>query len=239
MPKSAKTSIATEISFQLRDAILRGTFPPNSKLRLEDLSAEYGVSMSPVREALMRLAGEGFVVSEDQRGFKVAMTSLENLEEVTALRALLEPFALRIAIERGGLEWEERLVATSHRHTRIEQSEGYVPFLDEWEKAHHGFHLALIAGCAMPMLVQFCGTLHDQSDRYRRLYLSERPPQRNVAKEHAEIVAAALSRNADLACRLLKEHCTRTGAAVQKYMKEAIEAEEKAARNNRRSPVTA
>lgn len=226
MSKTAKPSIATELAFHIRDGILRGAYQPNSKLRLEELGSTYGVSLSPVREALLRLAGEGFVVSEDQRGFRVAMTSLDNLEEVTALRALLEPFALRMAVERGDLQWEEKLVATSHRLKRIEQSDGFLPFLDEWERAHHEFHLALISGCGMPMLVQFCSTLHDQSDRYRRLYLKDHPPQRNVAKEHADIVTATLARDGNKACALLRQHCERTGAMVQKFMRAALKAEE-------------
>jgi DNA-binding GntR family transcriptional regulator len=218
---TAKTSIASTLTFRLRDAILRGVFAPNAKLRLEELGASYGVSLSPVREALLRLTGEGFVVSEDQRGFRVAEASAKNLEEVTALRSHLEPFALRLAIERGDAKWEENLVVVFHRLTRIEEKNGFVPFLDEWEQTHREFHLGLVAGCGMPMLVQFCSMLHDQSDRYRRLFLKQRPPQRNVAKEHAAMVEAVLSRNADKACALLLQHSQRTGAAVQAFMQES------------------
>lgn len=217
---TAKLSIASTLTFRLRDAILSGTLLPNTRLRLEELGAQYGVSLSPVREALLRLAGEGFVVSEDQRGFRVAEASPQNLEEVTALRAHLEPFALRLSIERGDLKWEEDLVALFHRLTRIEQKDGFVPFLDEWEQAHREFHLGLVSGCGMPMLVQFCAMLHDQSDRYRRLFLKKRPPQRNVAKEHAAIVDAVLKRNADKACELLLKHSQRTGATVEAFMRE-------------------
>ncbi len=215
-----KRSIAGDLTSRLRAEILRGTLTPNSKLRLEELACRFSVSMSPVREALLRLAGEGFVVAEEQRGFRVAITSLQNLEEVTALRAHLEPFALRLSMERGDLDWEERLVACSHRLKRIEQSDGFVPFLDQWERAHRDFHLALIAGCGMPMLVQFCSTLHDQSDRYRRLYLTDRPPQRNVAKEHSRILAAILARDTEAACGLLTQHDERTGKVIQSFMEE-------------------
>jgi GntR family carbon starvation induced transcriptional regulator len=217
---TTKMSIASNLTQQLRDAILRGQIPPNAKLRLEELGANYGVSLSPVREALLRLSGEGFVVSEDQRGFRVAAASAENLAEVTALRALLEPFALRLAIQSRDVKWEEGLVAIFHRLTRIEQQDGYVPFLDEWEQTHRDFHIALIAGCGMPMLLHFCSTLHDQSDRYRRLYLQKRPPQRNAAKEHAAIVEAVLAHDAEAACAMLLEHIERTGATVLAFINE-------------------
>lgn len=215
-----KLSIATTLTNQLRDAILRGQIKPDTKLRLEELGATYGVSLSPVREALLRLSGEGLVVGAEQRGFRAAQTSIDNLAEVMELRSHLEPLALRLGMERGGVRWEEQVVGVFHRLTRIEEQDGYVPFLDEWEQAHRDFHLALVSGCNLPMLVQFCSMLHDQSDRYRRLYLKKRPPQRNVAREHADIVKAVLARDPDKACQLMFEHSRQTGEAVLAFMKQ-------------------
>lgn len=217
---TAKLSIASTLTSQLRDGILTGRLMPNTRLRLEELGTRYGVSLSPVREALLRLAGEGLVVSEDQRGFHVAEASIANLDEVARLRAHMEPFALRASIGCGDLAWEENLVSMFHRLTRIEQRDGFVPFLDEWERTHRDFHLALIAGCGMPMAIHFCATLHDQSDRYRRLFLKNRPPQRNVAKEHAAIMKAALDRDADTACGLLLAHSEQTAENVKAFMHE-------------------
>ncbi|MDP3495260.1 MAG: GntR family transcriptional regulator [Hyphomonadaceae bacterium] len=218
---ASKSSIASSLTNQLRTAILSGSFAPDSRLRLEELGASYGVSLSPVREALLRLCGEGFVVSEDQRGFRVAQASLRNLQEVIALRAILEPYALRESIDQGDVRWEESLVAVFHRLTRIEQKDGFVPFIAEWERAHREFHLCLVAGCDMPMLQQICAQLHDQADRYRRLYLTKQPPQRNVAREHVEIVEAVLARDKDRACSLLLEHTRQTGALVHAFMMSA------------------
>lgn len=218
---SAKASIASTLTGRLREAILTGAVLPESRLHLESLGALYGVSLSPVREALLRLVAEGFVVAEDQRGFRVVEASIKKLAEVTALRAHMEPFALRHAIASGGVAWEEKLVAVFHRLTRIEQRDGFVPFLDEWEQAHREFHLCLVAGCDMPMVTQFCAVLHDQSDRFRRMFLKERPPQRNVAQEHAAIVDAILARDADRACDLLRAHSVQTGEAVQAFMRES------------------
>ncbi|MDX3908174.1 MAG: GntR family transcriptional regulator [Pigmentiphaga sp.] len=218
---SSKVSIASTLTTRLREAILSGEVLPESRLHLESLGEQYGVSLSPVREALLRLVAEGFVVAEEQRGFRVVEASVKKLAEVTALRAHMEPFALRHAIERGDLAWEEKLVAVFHRLTRIEQRDEYVPFLDEWERTHREFHLCLVAGCDMPMVTQFCSVLHDQSDRYRRLFLKNRPPQRNVAQEHAAIMDAVLARDADLACDLLQAHSKRTGETVQAFMRGA------------------
>lgn len=216
--KSVKASRATVLTDDLRNAILRGVLAPNARLRLEELGASYGVSFSPVREALLRLCGEGFVVSEEQRGFRVAETSVEKLEEVITLRCVLEPLALRLSIERGDPKWEEGVVAISHRLKRVEQTPGLAPYDEEWENVHRQFHQALIGGCDMPMLMQFSNMLHDQTDRYRRLYLKDRPPKRNVAREHTDILAAVLARDADRACARLLEHTRQTGAAIQALM---------------------
>lgn len=220
---ASKASIASKLTDRLRNAILWGEIAPSTKLRLEELSANYGISLSPVREALLRLTNEGLVVGEDRRGFRVADASARDLAEVTEVRSRLEPLALRIAMERGDLQWEESLVAIFHRLKRIEERDGFVPFLDEWEQAHRDFHLSLVAGCGLPMLVHFCSTLHDLSDRYRRLFLQDCPPQRNVAGEHKAILEAVLDRDADKACMLLCEHSARTGATVMAYMQRCSE----------------
>ncbi|MEK7946185.1 GntR family transcriptional regulator [Pigmentiphaga sp. YJ18] len=211
---STKT-VATQLVPQLRDLIANGSFPPNTKLKLQELGQTFGVSLSSVREALLVLSTQGFVVGEDQRGFRVVDASAANLAEVTTLRAQFEPYALRIAIERQDRAWEEKLVGIFYRLSRIEKEDGYVPFLDEWERAHREFHLCMIGGCQMPLLLQFCSNLHDMSDRYRRIYLSrDMPPQRDVAAEHSAIIDAILKRDADTACELLRTHSQRTGAAA-------------------------
>jgi len=67
----------------------------------------------------------------------------------------------------------------------------------------------------MPLLRQFCATLHDQSDRYRRIFLKNNKPDRNVPKEHAEIAQAVIERHTREAAQLLRRHIERTGRNVQ------------------------
>ena len=217
---SLKTSIASTVRDQLRTAILKGELAPRQRLRLEELGASYRVSLSPVREALLRLMGERLVVGEDQRGFAVAETSLANLDEVMALRMLLEPHALRLAMACGGIDWEERLVALAHRLRRIEAEFAAPLALEDWEQAHREFHLALLSACGMPLLLDFCSMLYDLADRYRRLYLARHPPQRDVGAEHEEILRLAVARD-HAACDLLHEHIQRTGIVVAAFMRES------------------
>lgn len=210
-------TLSTTIASTLRAAISNGELEPGSKLRLDELRVTFGVSLSPLREALSRLYAEGFVVMEDQRGYRVAPVSEDNLVEVTKLRGMVECFALRESIANGDDKWEGEVVASLYRLNKLEK-------LDEaadksaWEAAHRELHHRLISACRMPLLLAFSSTLHDLNDRYRRLFLISRPIDRAVRREHTEICNAALDRNADLACQILTEHIERTGANVRKAL---------------------
>lgn len=218
-PRHART-IADALDVQLRAAILRGDIAPGAKLKLEELRERFGVSLSPLREALSRLAAEGLVLAESQRGFRLPEASGERLAEVITLRCQLEPFALGESIRRGGDEWEERLVAVFHRLSKLERADPRAAKtrVEDWERAHREFHEALISACSMPILLQFCGVLNDLSDRYRRLFLARNPLDRNVHGEHQAILDAALARKAERAAALLRRHVERTGTNVLRAM---------------------
>lgn len=213
---AAISTLASTLAGQIRLAILWGELPPGAKLRLADLREQYEVSLSPLREALSKLSMEGLVVAEDQKGYRVAPVSAENLKEVVKLRSHFESIALAEAISTGGDEWEERLVAVFHRLSKLERDSARKLRIEDWERAHRVFHTALIAGCGMPLLLQFCGTLHDLNDRYRRLFLKKYPAGRDVCAEHLAIYEATLARDAKKACELLRRHIARTGELLLK-----------------------
>ena len=210
-------TLSTTIANTLRAAISNGELAPASKLRLDELRVMFGVSLSPLREALSRLSAEGFVVMEDQRGYRVAPISADNLEEVTKLRAMVETFALRESITRGDDKWEGEVVASLYRLNKLEKVEAPAD-KRAWEAAHRDLHYRLISACGMPLLLSFSSTLHDLNDRYRRLFLAARPFDRTVRREHTDISNAALERKADLACDIMREHIERTGANIRKAL---------------------
>lgn len=214
LEESTRT-LAAGIATQLRTQIANGEIAPGEKLRLEDLRASFGVSLSPLREALSRLSAEGFVVvMENERGYRVAPVSENNLREVTRLRMEIETFALRESIAGGDDHWEGAVVAALHRLNKIERALPAGTRVEEWETLHRAFHQTLLSACRMPLLLNFCATLHDLSDRYRRLFLENNPIDRNVMQEHRNISDATLERRTDAACALLREHIERTGHMV-------------------------
>ena len=122
----AKTLVESSYN-RLRSDIIAGKLVPGAKLRIEELRDDYRIRASPLREALNRLAGEGFVTVEEQRGFKVAPVSQDDLKDLSRMRIMLECEALRESIRNGGDEWEANLIAAHHRLQKVEQSFGKNP----------------------------------------------------------------------------------------------------------------
>lgn len=205
---TAKNTKATRLNDRLREAILSGALPPGSKINLDTVRRAFDVSLSPLREALARLIAVGLVEMHDNRGYSVAPVSQANLAEITRLRAEFDSLALARAIAIGDLDWESEVMRTLHRLGRVARGAA-------WEQAHREFHMALLSGCGMPLLLQFCHVLHDLNDRYRRLLPTGDGGLRDVAAEHDEIARAAIAREAGLACAALREHVLRTGAALK------------------------
>jgi DNA-binding GntR family transcriptional regulator len=196
----------------IRHDILTGALAPETKLRFEMLRRSYGYGASTLREALTRLVGEALVTSEEQKGFRVAPVSLEDLADLTRTRIFIEKEALRESIQAGDDAWEGRLVAAFHQLSKTEARLRTGPEVqqDEFEERNREFHQALISACPSRWLNHLYGVLFQQSERYRRISLVSRDGTRDVHAEHQAIYDAALARNADLACQRAGEHIERT-----------------------------
>ncbi|MEW6256227.1 MAG: GntR family transcriptional regulator [Pseudomonadota bacterium] len=212
---ASNATLSSTLVARVREAIMRGELMPGAKLVLDRMRAVYGVSLSPLREALCRLESEGLVQIVDQRGYRVTPVSKENLAEVIRLRVEFEGLAAREAMLHGDAAWEGRIVAALHLLGRSPRETRSAEQQEAWERAHRAFHAELISACRMPILRQFCETLHDQSDRYRRIFLKDHRPDRDVPAEHAAIAEAMIERRVDDALRLLRDHIERTGRNVQ------------------------
>lgn len=220
-PNSART-LARRAYQRLRRDIVHGQLAAGSKLKLEALVQQYDIGMSPLREALARLVGDQLVKTEDQRGFWVAPLSLDELDDISRVRNLIETEALRLSIERGDAEWEQRLRAAFDALSEIEKDVTELApslpqqTLDAWEERNHEFHTTLISACDSPWLIKLQELLYHQAERYRRVSLSASRGKRFVHDEHQAIFEAAVDRNALRACRLTQDHLMRTYDEVRK-----------------------
>ena len=214
--RSASTTVASSVYDQIRLDILTGNLRPGDKLRSEFLRGRYKAGISPVREALNRLASERLVCREDQRGFHVAGVSKAGLVELTKTRCWLEEIALRQSIEQGDEAWEEQIVLAFHRLSRTPRSsdEATYAFNPKWERLHRNFHDAVIASCDSHWLLGFCAQLVDQADRYRQLAAAVSYPKRNERDEHQALMEAALDRDADSAVAIQCAHIRKTADIV-------------------------
>jgi len=217
---AAERTQASIITDLVRRDIIAGIFPPGSKLLLRALTERYGVGTIPLREALSRLAMSGFVEAVDQRGFRVAETSGEELLDIARVRGRIETEALRDAIEHGNLAWEGQVLAAYHHLSRIAMSNPDIPgtLNPEWEEVHEGFHTALLSACTSPWLIRLATQLREHSARYRHLSVFYMETgKRDVLSEHQAILNAVLDRNVDLAADLLADHLAKTARLASKH----------------------
>jgi DNA-binding GntR family transcriptional regulator len=200
-------STVGESAYQkIRSDIVFGRLPPGMKLKLERLKADYGASVSTLREILNRLHSERLVVAEGQKGFEVAPVSIANLREIAALRQLLEGRALEQSFRAGDMEWEGRVVAAHHRLARMEErmARGDRSQTEEWKRYDWQFHQALISACGSKMLIDNHAAVFDKYLRYQMIALSYRGDI--ATNEHAELLECALARDAARACEVLTRH---------------------------------
>ena len=198
---------------QLRADILTGRMRPGEKIRAEALRKRFNTASSPVREALNRLLSEGFVALEEQKGFRVAPVSREELKELVKARCWIDGLAIRKSIERFEVSWEENLVLALHRLSRTPREHAEQVENGEWEIRHKEFHKALIAGCGSRWIERISEQLFDAAERYRLLAL-EHVLERNELEEHRAIVDACINRDADRAEEVLKHHYGQTFDAI-------------------------
>jgi GntR family transcriptional regulator, carbon starvation induced regulator len=203
--KETGLTLASSAYEAIRRDIIEGSFRPGERLQFDALRERYGVGISPVREALSRLHSDGWVAREEQRGFRVAEISKGELLELVRTRVLVEGVAISEALKRRDTDAEEALVLAFHRlrkqHRYLEDGTRNL----EWEMRHRQFHIALISGCKLTRMIQFCEQLFDVAERYRLLSATKYPP-RNELDEHAAILDAFISGDEAKVKELLAAH---------------------------------
>lgn len=206
----------------LREDILNCRLRPGEKLRFSDLKKRYGVGLSPLREALHHLSAEGLVDAHAQRGFTVAVMTLDDLNDLVRMRLEIEPLALADALTSGGDTWEAEIVRSVH-HLRLlgpVSTQVDANTTTDWRHRHKTFHMALLAGCTSPRLLNLCDSLFDQSERYRLWLIVSGRVARDVEAEHDALAQAAIARDVNTATALLKAHVQGTANAVARMTKE-------------------
>ncbi|MCA8155590.1 GntR family transcriptional regulator [Burkholderia contaminans] len=209
---------------RMKTSIIRCELEPGTRLKVESLSKTYGLSSSPIREALNRLAQDGIVQATENRGFWVAPISIDDFKDITRLRILLEHEALMDSIEHGDDDWEVAVLTAFHRLSLAEKRMGTGPVAldDDWSERHRAYHMALLSATPSPLLLNMVGSLFDRAERYRRYSALHRTGERHKGAEHEALMKAAIGREKDKAAKLLRKHIegtlTRVAAALERQL---------------------
>jgi len=205
---------------RLRADIVSGSLAAETKLAMKDLAARYRVGVSPLREALHRLAGEGFVDFVGQRGFTVPPLSMSDLEDLIQLRTLVEEAAVRQAMKRGDDAWEAGIVSAFYRLERQigRFGQGSDEAIQQFETVHRAFHVALYANVISPGLANMHGNLFDKAYRYRKTLHFQSISHEEFLVEHKGLMNVILSGDVEAAVIALRRHLTLTRDATQRYL---------------------
>jgi DNA-binding GntR family transcriptional regulator len=193
----------------LRSVIMSGEIPEGTPLSQITLAERFGVSRTPLREALRILQAEGLIDLLPNGRIRVSSFSLGDLESLYAMRVSLESVAVAVGARRlpaSAFARLDELVAELSSETEMER----------WLPLHRELHAHLVSAVDEPLL----GTirrLQENSERYRRLYSSQEPPSwwlPTAAAEHKAIVDACRDGDPHEAGSQLARHLARTALSL-------------------------
>lgn len=202
---------------QIRDHILAGVLPAGSKLSQYDLAADMGISITPLREAIRRLSGEGLIVLDTHRNARVATMDFDEARQLHETRRAIEPAAVELAAER-------RTDADIDRMR--EALKALKPVTRTWGElalaAHRELHQALHHASHNAVMIRLLDDLWDKSDRYRRAGM-ELPPGNELRtrdfEEHGQLVELVIAQESEAAGKLMRSHIDHslTAAALAEH----------------------
>jgi DNA-binding GntR family transcriptional regulator len=203
----------TDIYNDLHRRLVAGEFVHGTKLRAEQLKADYACSASTIREALFRLSIEGLTDFQEQRGFRVPLFSRQRQHELTHMRILLEGEGTCLSIRHGGIAWEARVAAAHHQLSHIESRlrgrNHASDLLELWTRAELEFHQTLISDCGSEVLKRTHLLIFAQFRQ--QLMISDKSfdfVSENIA-QHQAIVDAALEGNEPKVRQKIHDHLAR------------------------------
>ncbi|MFI9450636.1 GntR family transcriptional regulator [Amycolatopsis sp. NPDC052450] len=198
-----RRNLRDEVIETLRGAVISGEMRPGVVYSAPTLAEQFGVSATPVREAMLDLVKEGLMETMRNKGFRVTEPTEHELDDLTELRALIEvPTVRRIAeagVDADALERLRDLAAGIERASVDHDLIGHVRFDME-------FHLALLGLAGNEHLVEIVRSLRARSRIYGLKVLAERGQLVPSAREHAELVDLIEVRDADGAEALMRRH---------------------------------
>jgi DNA-binding GntR family transcriptional regulator len=202
LPRRKDWENAEAVHDELRAAILRNELPAGMILNQVHVAKRLGVSRTPLREAFRMLQREGLIEGESNKRMRVAGLSLDGLEDLYAMRILLEGLAIRLSVPRlsdEAISGLKNLLKEMEKFARLEDYES-------WEIPHRRFHAGLVQ-CVGERQRREIMRLSEHAERYRRAYTTEAPRAwAKGVKEHKAILHACIESDPVSAAERLARH---------------------------------
>ena len=232
MKASGNPALVDRLAATIQSRVLSGQIPSGSRLRQETLAAEFGVSRTPVREALRKLQSGGLVHVEPNRGAVVHGPSAREIREAYEVRAELEGLAAELAPTRISDDQLERLrdaeklfrrsMGSVIRRRRNGKSSDWTAESD-WEQANNLFHQVIQEAAGNERLLATIATLHlsfPRAPSWTALSESSHLLEENI-EQHHRILEAIERRDPQEARRLMVEHVRSAGELGTLHLEQA------------------
>jgi len=203
---------AEAVYLETRARILGGLLPPGLNVNQEQLAADLGVSITPLREALRRLEMEGLVRLEAHRRVVIAPLTGRELDELYVIRIELDSLAAGLAAANAS-DAQLIVIAQLARQKPVREPVAQL-------ERNRAFHRAIYASCGNEALVAYLDQLWDRTDRYRVILVKEELIGGAASRQdHIDISDAIAQRDAERAASLTREHISRSPALIAGIMK--------------------
>jgi DNA-binding GntR family transcriptional regulator len=186
----------------IRAGIISGELRPDQLYALGAVAEQLGVSVTPVREAVLELAREGLVTLARNRGFRVRELTERDLDEIVELRRIIEVQAVRAIASRRLLTEDGALRELAKASEKCAAAGDWAGFLDN----DRDFHLSLLSHLGNERLLASVGTLRDQSRLYGLDRLAGTESLMRSTHEHDALLDAVLAGQADEAAAIMDRH---------------------------------
>jgi DNA-binding GntR family transcriptional regulator len=201
---------APQVYERLREQIIALALAPGSVLARNELMAQFGVSQTPIRDALLRLAEEGLVDIFPQHATVVSPIDLPAARQAHFLRRSVELEVVRSLAQREDRSFVARLQALIARQRGMLDAED----LEAFAETDQSLHRQLCEAAAVPDLWALIRSRSGHLDRLRRLHLPVPGKAQSILDDHARILGAIAVGDADAAQEALRQHLSGTLAEV-------------------------
>jgi len=201
----------------IRDAIVSGKLSPATPLSEAELQQMLGMSRTPIREALQRLADEGLVTLTPHKGAVVTGTSVKDCQDVFYVREMLEGLAAALASRRMSDQLLDTLTAEYERVAALADAAGE----REMISLGRGLHATILEASASPRLQRLMRLVGQEVDRLGTFQLRAKQRVVQAFHEHGEIIAALRARDAGAAEAAMRYHVRRSADTAVRLVLEA------------------